>query len=229
MPFAEAKEHVHGRLHGLFADPYRAFENSAQERELHVKVALYMLLGKPMAQGLVTLRIIHGWENGGCDPADLAHIDSPLISLEAFRAAASAFDQRSREDALSVSRQGVLLAEPLAAAIKAATARGETVEDGTRATPARWPAFEGGLALYTQFKMYHRLVYGEDERYRCSLCDTALGRREIHEFHLEEGEFALLTPPAGEAESGETLLVLHESQLEQIERLFEQSLPLMQT
>jgi hypothetical protein len=82
------------------------------------------------------------------------------------------------------------------------------------------------LALYTLFKMYHRLIYGEDDTYRCTQCVTPLGMREIHEFHLEEGEFALLVPPAEHFMGEESLLVLHESQLGPIEQLLEESLPL---
>lgn len=55
---------------------------------------------------------------------------------------------------------------------------------------------------------------------------TALGLREIHEFHLEEGEFALLTPLAAHVKDQPYLLVLHESQLDPIEQLLEESLPL---
>ena len=82
------------------------------------------------------------------------------------------------------------------------------------------------MALYTLFKMYHRLIYGEDDTYRCSQCMTPLGLREIHEFHLEEGEFALLVPPAQDFMNEHSLLVLHESQLGPIEQLLEESLPL---
>ncbi|MFI0471905.1 hypothetical protein ACGLWX_04175 [Halomonas sp. HMF6819] len=223
MNQTEAKEHVQGRLHALFADPYRAFDNDIPERELHIKVALYVLLARPIARGLVTLRIVHGWENGNDDPAALAHIDYPLASLDDFRAAASGF-KGARPPA--PSNAGALLAEPLADALTHAREQGLTLEPGIERAPARWPAFEGGLTLYTQFKMYHRLVYGEDDSYRCSLCQTAQGAREIHEFHLEEGEFALLAPQKSEAYSAKTLLILHESQLDQIERLFEQCLPL---
>ncbi|WP_447893891.1 hypothetical protein [Vreelandella sp. GE22] len=227
MTFTEAKEHVNGRLHGLFAAPYQAFENNTPERELHIKVALYMLLGRPMTRGQVTLRIVHGWENGGCEPNDLEHIDYPLASLEDFRAAASGFGQ-SRQSTPQPSNEGALLARPLSEAIANAVAKGVALDDDIQTTPARWPAFEGGLSLYTQFKMYHRLVYGEDDTYRCSLCETAEGLREIHEFHLEEGEFALLTPLSEQRGGGKTLLILHESQLGPIEQLFEQSLPLLE-
>ncbi len=75
--------------------------------------------------------------------------------------------------------------------------------------------------------MYHRLVYGEDDTYRCSQCETPHGLREIHEFHLEEGEFALLAP-LNDEQDAPYLLVLHESQLEPIEQLLRDSLPLFE-
>lgn len=227
MSVIEAKEHIQGRLHRLFAAPYHAFDKSTPERELHLKVVLYMLLARPMMRGRVTLRVIHGWQNGSFVPEELEHVDYPLASLEDFRAAVSDFDRAVRGNAPLPADDGAILAAPLAEAIAEAQAEGATVSAEVAASPARWPAFEGGLALYTLFKMYHRLVYGEDEPYRCSLCETPLGPREIHEFHLEEGEFALLVPPSGHAGDLSTLLVLHESQLGPIERLFEQSLPLL--
>jgi len=76
--------------------------------------------------------------------------------------------------------------------------------------------------------MYHRLVYGEDEAYRCAQCYTPNGLREIHEFHLEEGEFALLVPTGNHFITEPSLLVLHESQLDPIERLLEESLPIFE-
>ena len=44
MTYSEAKEHTPGRLHELFADPYRAFENDTDERQLHIRVMLHTLL-----------------------------------------------------------------------------------------------------------------------------------------------------------------------------------------
>lgn len=226
MNAEEAKEHVTGRLHALFADPYHAFDNDAPERALHIKVVLYVLLARPIARGLVTLRIVHGWENGQCDPAALAHIDYPLASLEDFRAAVTKLEASMRDR--SFESANTLLSEPLASALERAREQGVTLEPDIALTPARWPAFEDGLALYTQFKMYHRLTYGEDDSYRCSLYQTPAGPQEIHEFHLEEGEFALLVPQEDRALESETVLVLHESQLDQIEQLFEQCLALME-
>ncbi|WP_447553611.1 hypothetical protein [Vreelandella sp. EE22] len=227
MPYDEAKEHVQGRLHHLFADPYQAFEKNSPERELHIKVVLYVLLARPMAKGLVTLRVVHGWENGSCEPDELQHIDYSLTTLDDFRAVVNDFDRAPRQNEPLPSSSSALLASPLADAIAQAEAEGVTLSPDIQKTPARWPAFEGGLALYTLFKMYHRLVYGEDDTYRCSRCQTPQGFREMHEFHLEEGEFALLAPPRDHAAGEATILVLHESQLGPIERLFEQSLPLL--
>lgn len=47
-------------------------------------------------------------------------------------------------------------------------------------------------------------------------CD---GLREIHEFHVEEGEFAVILP--AENDTLDTVLTLHESQLEPMLQLFE--------
>merc|ERR1711900_141224 len=91
MTYSEAKEHTPGRLHELFADPYRAFENDTEERQLHIRVMLHTLLARPMQRGLVTLRVIHGWENGGFEPADLQHADFTLHNLQDFEAAATSF------------------------------------------------------------------------------------------------------------------------------------------
>ena len=71
------------------------------------------------------------------------------------------------------------------------------------------------------------MVYGEDDTDRCSQCDTPPGPREIHEFHLEEGEFALLVP-ISEEQDAPYLLVLHESQLGPIAQLLSESLPLFE-
>ena len=90
----------------------------------------------------------------------------------------------------------------------------------SRKVRSRWPAFEQGLLLYTFFKIYHRLTYGEDDIYRSIRCLTTSGPCEVHEFHLEEGEFAIVTPAEGEPQAT-TLLVLHESQLEPVIQLLE--------
>lgn len=222
----EAKEHTPGRLNELFTDPYRAFENDTDERQLHIRIMLHMLLARPMTRGQMTLRVIHGWENGGFEPADLQHVDYPLGGVPDFKRAVQDFEYASKHNTPLPADKSAILATPLAEAIADAEAEGQDLTNDIRETPARWPAFEGGLALYTLFKMYHRLIYGEDDTYRCTQCMTPLGMREIHEFHLEEGEFALLVPTAAQFMHGESLLVLHESQLGPIEQLLEESLPL---
>ncbi|MBZ5486265.1 hypothetical protein HW452_01825 [Halomonas aquamarina] len=229
MSYTEAKEHTRGRLNALFADPYRAFENDTEERLLHLHVMLYMLLARPMARGHVTLRVIHGWENGGFAPEDLHHVDYPLNTLEDFKRAAIDFEQAAKRNAPLPAENSAILATPLANAIADAQAEGQELIEDIQTMPARWPAFEGGLALYTLFKMYHRLVYGEDDVYRCSQCQTPHGLREIHEFHVEEGEFALLVPPTQQEDrqASPSLLVLHESQLRPLERLLEESVSLL--
>lgn len=224
MSYTEAKEHTQGRLNTLFADPYRAFENNTDERQLHVRVMLYMLLARPMSRGDMTLRVIHGWENGSCEPGDLQHADYVLNTLDDVKRAVKDFDQATKQNAPLPSEDPAILAMPLANVIADAKAEGQEVTDDIPKTPERWSALEGGLALYTLFKMYHRLVYGEDDVYRCSQCQTALGPREIHEFHLEESEFALLVPLVGQPKEAPSLLVLHESQLKPIEKLLEESL-----
>lgn len=222
----EAKEHTPGRLHELFADPYRAFENDTDERQLHIRIMLHMLLARPMKRSQMTLRVIHGWENGGFEPEDLQHVDYPLSGVPDFKRAVQDFEHASKHNTPLPSDKNTILAAPLDDAIADAEAEGQDLTTNIRDTPARWPAFEGGLALYTLFKMYHRLIYGEDDNYRCTQCMTPLGMREIHEFHLEEGEFALLVPSADNFMLEESLLVLHESQLGPIEQLLEESLPL---
>ena len=228
MSYTEAKEHTQGRLHALFADPYRAFENNTDERQLHVRVMLYMLLARPMARGDMTLRVIHGWENGGFEPDDLQHADYALHDLADFKRIVKYFEKAAKQNTPLPSENPTVLADPLAHAIADAKAEGQMLADDIQKTPASWPAFEGGLALYTLFKMYHRLVYGEDDVYRCSQCQTPHGPREIHEFHLEEGEFALLVPLSGQVKESPSLLVLHESQLDPIEKLLEESFNLLQ-
>lgn len=226
MSYDEAKEHTSGRLNELFAAPYRAFENDTDERQLHIRIMLHMLLARPMTRGQVTLRVIHGWENGSFEPEDLQHRDYAIHSVADFKRAVQDFVNASKLNTPLPADNDDILATPLADAIAEAEADGQELNDDIRQTPSRWPAFDGGLALYTLFKMYHRLVYGEDDTYRCSQCMTPLGMREIHEFHLEEGEFALLVPPAAQFMHEDSLLVLHESQLDPIEQLLEQSLPL---
>ena len=222
----EAKEHTPGRLHELFADPYRAFENDTDERQLHIRIMLHMLLARPMKRGQMTLRVIHGWENGGFEPEDLQHVDYSLGGVPDFKRAVQDFEHASKHNTPLPADKNAILAAPLDDAIADAEAEGQDLTTDIRDTPARWPAFGGGLALYTLFKMYHRLIYGEDDTYRCTQCMTPLGMREIHEFHLEEGEFALLVPSADNFMLEESLLVLHESQLGPIEQLLEESLPL---
>ncbi|MFJ5539368.1 hypothetical protein [Vreelandella titanicae] len=226
MSHNEAKEHTPGRLNELFTDPYRAFENDTDERQLHIRIMLHMLLARPMTRGQMTLRVIHGWENGGCEPEDLQHVDYTLDGVPDFKRAVQDFEHASKHNTPLPADNSAILAAPLANAIADAEAEGQDLTNDIRETPARWPAFEGGLALYTLFKMYHRLIYGEDDTYRCTQCVTPLGMREIHEFHLEEGEFALLVPPSEHFMGKESLLVLHESQLGPIEQLLEESLPL---
>ncbi|BBI52433.1 hypothetical protein HORIV_48540 [Vreelandella olivaria] len=51
MSHNEAKEHTPGRLNELFSDPYRAFENDTDERQLHIRIMLHMLLARPMKAG----------------------------------------------------------------------------------------------------------------------------------------------------------------------------------
>src|SRR5690554_4471595 len=84
MSFNEVKEHAPGRLHQIFADPYTAFDNQISERQLHLRVALQELVCKPLANRQLTLRVIHGWENGGFEPADLAHSDHSITSWDAL-------------------------------------------------------------------------------------------------------------------------------------------------
>ncbi|MFW3615885.1 hypothetical protein [Billgrantia antri] len=217
--FSEAKEHAPGHLHQIFADPYSAFDNLSVERQLHLRVALQALVGEPLANGHLTLRVIHGWENGGFEPADLAHGDFRIASLDDL-ARISSDHQQAIEHAAPLPRDDAsLLAEPLADAIAAAEAKGQVLDEEMRSIPARWPAFDQGLTLYTFFKVYHRLTYGEDDTYRSIQCRTPEGPREIHEFHLEEGEFAVVRPAANT--TGGSVLVLHVSQLEPVRRLLE--------
>ncbi|WP_104203953.1 hypothetical protein [Billgrantia saliphila] len=220
MPFTEAKEHAPGRLHAIFADPYSAFDNLTTERQLHLRIALQALVCEPMANERLTLRVIHGWENGGFEPADLAHRDHRIASLADLDRARDSYRQALEQAAPIPRDDASLLARPLAEAIDAAEDAGQELDEPTRTIPARWPAFSGGLTLYTFFKVYHRLTYGEDDAYRSIHCQTPAGPREIHEFHLEEGEFAVVRP-AGD-EPGNSVLVLHVSQLEPVLMLLEE-------
>jgi hypothetical protein len=219
MSFSEANEHAPGHLHHIFADPYSAFDNLAIERQLHLRVALQALVGEPLANGRLTLRVIHGWENGGFEPADLAHSDHRIASLNDLDRVRLHYQQAFEQAAPLPRDAASLLAEPLADAIASAEAKGQALDEETRTIPARWPAFDYGLTLYTFFKVYHRLVYGEDDAYRSIHCQTGEGPREIHEFHLEEGEFAVVRPAADTA--GDSVLVLHVSQLEPMLMLLE--------
>ncbi|WP_111413606.1 hypothetical protein [Billgrantia lactosivorans] len=219
MTFSEAKEHAPGHLHRIFADPYSAFDNLAIERQLHLRVALQALVCEPLANGHLTLRVIHGWENGGFEPADLAHGDYRIASLDDLARVSAEYQQAIDRDVALPRDEASLLAAPLADAIAAAEARGQALDEGTRTIPARWPAFDHGLTLYTFFKVYHRLTYGEDDSYRSILCQTPEGPREIHEFHLEEGEFAVIRPT--DDASVDSVLALHVSQLEPVRMLLE--------
>lgn len=219
MPFSEAKEHAPGRLHHIFADPYTAFDNLVTERQLHLRIALQALVHEPLAQGRLTLRVIHGWENGGFEPADLAHGDHRIASLDQFEEVCQGYQPTLDRTAPLPRDDATLLASPLANAIAAAEAKGQALDDETRTIPAHWPTFEHGLTLYTFFKVYYRLTYGEDDRYRSIRCETPEGTREVHEFHLEEGEFAVIRPAADGP--GDSVLVLHVSQLKPVLELLQ--------
>jgi len=226
MHYNEAKEHTSGRLHELFADPYTAFDNDSHERRLHIRVMLYQLAVLPMQRGLLTLRVIHGWQNGGSEPGDLQYVEYPMNELADLQRVSAIFHTSTRQASPFPRTDDALLAAPLAQAMADAQVNGALLDHDTRNHPACWPEFEGGLALYTLFKMYHRLTYSEDDAYRSSQCHTSAGIREIHEFHLEDGEFAFLTPPERDFISEASVLVLHESQLEPFEKLLAESLPL---
>lgn len=219
MLFSEAKEHAPGHLHHIFADPYTAFDNLVAERQLHLRIALQALVLEPLAQGHLTLRVIYGWENGGFEPADLAHGDHRIATLDDFEEVCQRYQPTLDRTAPLPSDATSLLAGPLADAIAAAEAKGQALDDETRTIPAHWPAFEHGLTLYTFFKVYHRLTYGEDDRYRSIRCETREGTCEVHEFHLEEGEFAVIRPAADGP--GESVLALHVSQLKPVLALLE--------
>lgn len=220
MPYSEAREHTQGRLHELFSDPYLAFDNDSQERLLHLRVMLYVFVLRPMERGLLTLRVLHGWENGGCEASDLLGTEYTLKNFDDLEKAVADFTGERRVP----SRH--LFHKPLTKAIASARARGVELDDDIENLPARWPAFDAGLMLYTLFKMCHRLVYGEDDFYRSSECRTENGLRELHEFHLEEGEFAFLVPRGQAFMQEPTVMVLHESQLEPVHRMLVESQPL---
>ncbi len=207
MPYTEAKEHAPGRLHTLFTDPYSAFDNEVVERRLHLRVALQALLDKPGREGRLALRVLHGWANGEADPQSLAHSDHPLTQRGDLLPVVARYQAAIDEQQPLPREAETLLAEPLMEAIAAAEARGQEIDAETRANPAHWPSFERGLGLYTFFKVYHRLTYGEDESYRVARCETPEGPREIHEFHLEECEFAVVTGIEGNDKTRVTLLV----------------------
>ncbi|MEA3638520.1 MAG: hypothetical protein VBE63_01085 [Lamprobacter sp.] len=228
MTYQEAREHVQGRLHEIFAAPYDAFSNEAVERLLHIHIMLHLLVVRPMRRRHLILRVIHGWENGSFSPDELQYIDYPLHRFDDYQQVIETF-QRARDQQEPLPSCGAsLLAQPLDEAIAAARAKGQGIDEETRITPARWPSFPKGLSLYTLFKMYNRLVYGEDEAYRSSHCMTEEGLREIHEFHLEEGEFAILIPPGLQHKTENTLMVMHESQLAPISTIFALSIPLFE-
>lgn len=207
MPYTEAKEHAPGRLHTIFTDPYSAFDNEVVERRLHLRVALQALLDRPSREGRLTLRVLHGWANGEADPQTLTHSDHPLTRRDDLLPVVARY-QAAIDAQLTLPREAeTLLAGPLAEAIAAAEARGQTIDTETRSNPAHWPSFERGLGLYTFFKVYHRLTYGEDESYRVARCETPEGPREIHEFHLEECEFGVVTGLEGDDRARVILLV----------------------
>lgn len=223
MSYSEAQEHVTGRLHTLFVEPYAAFDNEVMERQLHLVLALKALLEAPLNDGRLRLQVLHGWENGNAEPADLKHNDYLINTVSDLQLIAERYQQAIEQEQDLAADAAPLLAAPLEQAIATAEQQGQVIPSETQANPAQWPAFDTGLTLYTLFKLYHRLTYGEDETYRSSRCKTADGPREIHEFHLEEGEFAILTPPA-DAAPDIVMLILHESQLRPVHQLMEECL-----
>lgn len=221
MPYTEAKEHAPGQLHEIFVDPYSAFDNTTTERLLHLRLAMEALIGRPLTEKRLCLRVIHGWENGGCDPEALSHSDHSIGSMEALGSVEVRYRQALEQQTPWPGQAGDLLARPLEEAIRDAKAEGLTLDEETCQTPSRWPAFRHGLMLYTLFKVYHRLTYGEDDPYRACRLHVPAGEQEVHEFHLEEGEFAVITPVHGA--SGDHLLILHPSQLSPVLSLLEGS------
>lgn len=128
MSYDEAKEHTSGRLNELFADPYRAFENDTDERQLHIRIMLHMLLARPMTRGQVTLRVIHGWENGSFEPEDLQHRDYAIHSVADFKRAVQDFVNASKLNTPLPADNDDILATPLADAIAEAEADGTRTE-----------------------------------------------------------------------------------------------------
>lgn len=222
MTYIEAKEHAPGHLHEIFVDPYSAFDNATTERLLHLRVAMGALIGRPLTEGRLCLRVMHGWENGGCDPEALRNSDHIVGSLDELHSVEALYRCALERQASWPGEAGELLARPLAEAIRAAEEEGLTLDAASCQTPSRWPAFRHGLWLYTLFKVYHRLTYGEDDSYRACRLHLPAGEREVHEFHLEEGEFAVIAPVSGA--SADHLLVLHPSQLAPVLTLLEESL-----
>lgn len=224
----EAGEHRPGRLHEIFSEPYLAFSNDSVERLLHIHIMLHVLVVRPMRRNHLVLRVIHGWENGGFAPEDLQHIDYPLSCFEDYQRICKAFEAAREQQTPLPTSGNALLLEPLNAAIAAAEAQGQAVDEAIRASPVRWADLPGGLSLYTLFKVYNRLVYGEDEPYRSSQYESDGGRREIHEFHLEEGEFAISIPPGPRHQTENTMMIMHESELSPFAEIFELSIPLFE-
>lgn len=220
MSYTEAKEHAPGRLNKIFNEPYNAFDNDVPERQLHLRIALRTLLEPPMQQRRLVVRVIHGWENGNDDPDDLRHSDHDVTALSDVNEVFRLYHQAIERIEPLPEDDDSLIAEPRDDAIAHARQQGVTLDDDIARRPAQWPTFERGLYLYTFFKMYHRLTYGEDESYRSTRCMTPEGEFEIHEFHLEEGEFAVVAP-AGTNQNQSTLLVLHEGELEPVLQLWE--------
>ncbi|WP_148252877.1 hypothetical protein [Aidingimonas lacisalsi] len=220
MSYTETKEHAPGRLNKIFNEPYNAFDNDVPERQLHLRIALRTLLEPPMQQRRLVLRVIHGWENGNDDPDDLRHSDHDVTALSDVNEVFRRYHQTIERIEPLPEDEDSLIAVPRDDAIAHARQQGMTLDDDIARRPAQWPTFERGLYLYTFFKMYHRLTYGEDESYRSTRCMTPEGEFEIHEFHLEEGEFAVVTP-AGTNQDQSTLLVLHEGELEPVLQLWE--------
>lgn len=223
MSFSEAKEHAPGRLHALLGDPYQAFDNDQPEKRESLVTALQALLAEPLAHGKLQLRVIHGWENGSFELEDLRHSDHQLHRLDDMSEVLARYNvARERLETLP-SDNASLLATPLADAIEQAEQAGQQVDEETRRSPARWPAFANGLMLYTFFKIYHRLTYDEDDAYRSIRCETPSGSREIHEFHLTEGGFAICLPLEPDSQDS-AQLTLHESQLEPVTDLLKECL-----
>ncbi|QJQ95968.1 MULTISPECIES: hypothetical protein [Halomonadaceae] len=226
MSYQEAHEHAKCRLHAIFTDPYSAFDNDVLERKLHLDITLKTLLELPLTNGRLRLQVIHGWENGAFDPGALQHSEHPVSGLDDIHEVTARYKGAFERSEPLPDDGGSLLSEARDEAIAQARRHGQAVDAETRENPARWPAFEKGLTLYTLFKVYHRLTYGEDESYRSILCEMPEGQREIHEFHLEECEFALCVPSdTADAETAEeSLLILHESQLEPMIALLDKHL-----